>query len=249
MMRWLLSLVALLALAAPVQAVPANAQAPVCSTGTLFAASTSATVNFGGATTATNLQLVVIHIRNSSTVNSVTNSAAEAFTQDRFDFNSGDSGSRGWIYSRANASSATSVTVTIDATFSNSTAICIYEVSGMETASVLDQTNSNEGSSNTADSGNITTTVADTFLVYVVTSGSSAGWTGDADFTNISSGGNHVIGWKILSATQTISATATNATSETWVDLIAAYKGTAGGGGGISDDHSRLTVLGVGGDE
>jgi hypothetical protein len=233
---------------------PAAAGAPTlvqkrCEAANHYAASTSKTINFGATTTAGNLLIVLLQTRNGSTISSLVNSAAEAFTQDRFDDYSGDASSRAWIYSRANAAASTSVTVTVNATFANAALICALEVSGIVTTTPLDQTTSGEGSSATGSSGNITTTLANTFVVYVVGSSAAASWTGDASFTtltyDVGSTTNSVAGYLMLSSTATVGAVATTPIAETWVNLIAAYKGTGTGGGGGSTPASRLTLIGV----
>lgn len=247
MKRLLLALALVPACAAPLAAAPTLVQSQCEESATHFSGSSAKTINFDSATTAGNLLIVLLGVRSGRTVSSLNDNNANAFTQLQFDSNSGDASSRAWIYFRENAASATSVTVTLDTTFANQSLICISEWSGMET-NADDVTATNEGSTNTADSSNITTTTADAVVVYIVSSSNSAGWTGDADFTDftLESGGktNTVSGYKILSSTSTLSATATNATAETWVDLIGAFKGTSGGGGG-STRAKDCTLLGV----
>jgi hypothetical protein len=150
------------------------------------------------------------------------------------------------IHYKENASGGASHQVTVDPTGTgNYFDVNCYEVSGIETSSALDQSAENSGNSTTPGTGNITTTVADTFMVAVLSNNNpttltvSAGWTQDNEELD---NANHQPGEadsRIVGSTGTYAAdwTTGDVNADLWAAVIAAFKGVAAAG----DPEGRLT--------
>jgi hypothetical protein len=105
----------------------------------------------------------------------------------------------------------------------------IAEYSGVTTVSPLDQTTSSTGTSTSASSGNVTTTVANELILGFVSNSTTNGLTVTAGsgFTGRQTvNGNTFLEDKDITTTQTLAATATLSSSVPWFAAIVTLKGT-----------------------
>lgn len=143
-------------------------------------------------------------------------------------FTSGGDSAGSWIYYLAGiATGQTTVTITGTGLVltSGDGGVCVQEVSGLATSSVLDKTNSGGASSASWSSGSSgTLSQASEFVLATVAAdspSSPAGWTNNSD-----SGGGWITGYQIVSATTALTYSGT-ATSGDWAAGIATFKGAA----------------------
>lgn len=132
-------------------------------------------------------------------------------------------------------SGTTQVTMTGDA--NSFFTLVIVEVSGVQTSTVLDQSNDATGTSSSPDSGDVTTTVADTYLIggfahdtSVVTITEGGAWTLIFEEEDQSTNMPISVQEQILSSTATESADWSLSGSVAWWASIGAFKGVAVGG-------------------
>jgi len=140
------------------------------------------------------------------------------------------------------AGSGESRTVTVTVSDSNSVlGLQIYEYSGIDTSSPLDQTSSATGTSTSPSSGSVTTTQANELLIagmIIRTETSYSGWTNSFneqfDF-QFEVGQTYVRTYagadRVVTATGTYSTTATTAASGAWRGQIATFKNSGDYGG------------------
>jgi hypothetical protein len=129
-------------------------------------------------------------------------------------------------------------TVTVHATGTNNLHLHIYEISGLVTSSVLDQTGSSFQSSATAGTVSTSgpTTMANEYVFSYTGRDNGAGtWTQGAGYghmlssPNIGSGADAVSEDKIISATGTQTATATSSAADALTSVIATFRAVGGG--------------------
>jgi hypothetical protein len=194
----------------------------------------SISLAFSSNVTAGNTAIVAI-APYSAAASSTTSSPANTFTSDAAV--SAGNGGRVAIYSAPNVASG-ATTVTGNATGSNFITIAIYEVSGLITSSIKDQSASNSGTSASHPTGTTPTTTQANEFLFAAVQDDSAG-TGPPTV-----GGSWTLGQHqdnsanpvIATAYQTVSATGAYSATFTWNNAlfgaaIATYKEAGGGGG------------------
>ena len=140
--------------------------------------------------------------------------------------------------------------VTVHATGTNNLHLHIYEISGLVTSSVLDQTGSNYQSSATAGtvSTSAPTTTANEFvLAYFGRDNGSGTWTAGIGYGNtlsspITGSADAFSEDKIISATGTQTATATSSATDALTSVIATFKAGSGGGTQVGTTSAAQTV-------
>lgn len=146
------------------------------------------------------------------------------------------------------------ITISFGGTEFRNTAIAAY-VTGLETSSVLDQSNSDTGASTTPSSGDITTTQADEIIFGVlnIKNADASEITDDGDYNTIDeidSGGstNNTLhlAYRIVSSTETNNFAPTIANSDNWIAIVASYKGAAAAAAADGPVPGSLGLTGVG---
>ncbi len=143
-------------------------------------------------------------------------------------------------------------TLTVHATGTNNLHLHIYEVSGLLTSSVLDQTGSNYQPSATAatvSTSGPTTTLNEYVFAYFGRDNGSGTWTTGTGYTdtrsspNAGSAADAFSEDKTISATGTQTAMATSSATDALTSLIATFKGGGGGGGIMVGTTSAAQVV------
>lgn len=208
---------------------------------------TSNSVTFPSANATGNLIIVSVGWLNGGTP-SVSDSRGNTYVSAIGPTASGDPASQIW-YAANIAGGTNTVTVCFDPQcnqqWDNST-ISVFEYSGLATTSVLDVAASNTGSSNTLDTGSVTTTQPNE-LIFATGYGNSGGTlTADSDYImeqySTWAGAHLGVEDRSVSATGSYHATFTDTGSWTWVAQIATFKAAASGAPtcGLLDDGSSV---------
>lgn len=186
-------------------------------------------------------------VSGTATVNSVTDSAGNSYTQDA----TGSQGSeQAWLYRSSNITQLTS-SGTITATYAaaeNGTCVAL-SVSGLTNVSPVDQTNVTTGNGGTGTASVTTTNADDLVIGAVAINGSTSpsqpgGWTA---MTGVTSSLTTIIwAYRIETSTGTFTYDPTSLGNQ-WVDIVASYEAAPPPPPPAMD--ALLTVLGVGATE
>lgn len=199
--------------------------------------STGASLTLNFASTATSGNLLILCYEGYDTVDLSGDGYTTAVTLD-------DTGNaEGAIYYKI--SDGTETSITVDDAVWGGTMVLLYEVEGPWDASPLDDSAGEveaAADSTTTSPGSITTTYADTFIVLWAYNNSNSTSTATTvgssytiDETNIQHGsGFGIAAHKVLTSTGSENPTITWPISLKGVSAHAAFKGTGGGGGGLS---------------
>lgn len=207
---------------------------------------------FGASTTAGEAIVVVLCAGADATVDitGIADNGSNSYAELIDVRETGGSGAHLWIWYSNGANAAQTVTVTMSeepqGAFGPSSFWAIAAFGGTDSTPAGDTSSAETTSTMSHDSGNVTTTVADSVLVGS-TCGSNGSYTLDADFTEIvtdtSQDVDGTIGYDILTSTGTHSMTNTSTANESTGTGVAEIQGDAGGEEGAP---GALLLLGVG---
>lgn len=230
--------------AARAEAQVALAQACVSTSGSLYpGGSLSETINLGSAATVGN-HIVIYTSWSTSRTASVSDTGSNTYTESFLETAIGGAGGIFWQAIAPVTTTTSAITVTLSGSSSGSDILIACEVDNLVSPyTALDDSSTNTSAASFShDSGNVTTTVANTFLIGGIHCGAGT-YTMDADFTQIINTAWGAIGYDILTATEAAySLTITSAQTETCGILLTAYQGTGAASGG----KGRRNLLGVG---
>src|SRR5216684_2047439 len=224
--------------AAPIAFVQSNSVTPQ-------SPQTTVTVNYTGAQTAGNLNVVVVGWNDSTaTVVSVTDSKGNSYALAAPPVVQGGTATQAIYYARDIFSAAAGAN-TVTVTFSSAARfpdIRIAEYSGIDPASPLDQSVGAQGNSATSNSGAVTTTSANELLiganlVQSTTTGPGTGYT-----SRVLSGDGDILEDQIATTVGSYAATAALDRTQLWIMQMASFRAASGTSGATPTAPSNLTA-------